>query len=240
MENLNYIGLSQQMALSHQMDVVANNIANMSTPGYKSQDLLFREYVNQAPSGIDKFSQVQDYGTYRDTHEGTLTKTSNKLDVAIQGDGYIAVQTAQGVRYTRNGSFSLDSTGNIVTQNGDQVLGSNGNPLALQGDSHDINIMQDGEISTEKGGVGTFKIVDFDNPQALVAVGGGLYDAQGATEIPVAKPQVMEGFVEGSNVQPITEMNKMINISRMYQAVQKMLLTDHDDARTMIQKLTTA
>jgi flagellar basal-body rod protein FlgF len=240
MENLTYVGLSQQMALYHQMDVVANNIANMNTPGYKSQNLLFKEYLNNTSQEGEKISQVQDYGTFRDTKQGAVTQTSNKLDVAIQGDGYLAIQTAQGIRYTRNGSFSLDGSGNIVTQSGDQVMGSNGSPLALQAGATDISIMQNGNISSDKGEVGTLKVVTFANDQALIATGGGLYDAQGAAELPADKAKIMQGFVENSNVSPITEMNKMINISRMYQAVQHMLITDHDDQRTMIQKLTTA
>jgi flagellar basal-body rod protein FlgF len=144
------------------------------------------------------------------------------------------------MRYTRNGSFSLDGSGNIVTQAGDQVMGSGGSPVTIQQGAGQINIMKDGEVSTGLGAAGTLKVVTFSDEQALVATGGGLYDAQGAPEQPVDKPEVLQGFIEGSNVQPITEMNKMINISRMYQEVQHMLMTDHDDARTMIQKLTTA
>jgi len=240
MENINYIGLSQQMALYHQMDVVANNIANMNTPGFKSQNLLFKSYLNSTSEEGEKIAQVQDYGTYRDTKQGSLTQTSNKLDVAIQGDGYFAVQTANGLRYTRNGSFSLDSSGNLVTQAGDQVQSSGGGPVTIQQGAGQITIMEDGEVATELGTVGTIKVVKFGDEQALSATGGGLYDAQGAPEQPIDKPQMMQGFIESSNVQPITEMNKMLSITRMYEAVQHMLMTDHDDARTMIQKLTTA
>jgi flagellar basal-body rod protein FlgF len=240
MENLSYIGLSQQMSLYHQMDVVANNIANMNTPGYKSQDMLFKEYLNSTPTEGEKISQVQDYGTFRDTKQGSLTQTSNSLDAALQGDGYFTVQTAQGIRYTRNGSFSLDSGGNIVTQTGDQVQSSDGKPITLPQGTTQITIMEDGEVATEQGTIGAFKLVKFADEQSLIALGGGLYDAQGAAEQAIDKPKVMQGFIEGSNVQPITEMNKMINITRMYEAVQHMLMTDHDDARQMIQKLTSA
>lgn len=240
MENLTYIGLSKQMALYHQMDVVANNIANMNTPGFKSQSLLFKEYLNQPATGATKISQVWDYGSYRDASPGPLTQTANKLDVAIQGHGYFAVQTPQGLRYTRDGSFSLDGNGNIVTKSGYQVMNSTNGPLTVQQGAGQVNIMQDGDIATEKGTVGTLKVVTFSNEQGLVATGDGLYDAQNAPEQPVDKPQVLQGMLEGSNVQPITEMNRMINISRTYQSVQHMLMTDHDEQRTMIQHLTQA
>lgn len=240
MENLSYIGLSQQMALYHQMEVVANNIANMNTPGYKSQDLLFKEYLNKIPAEGEKISQVQDYGTYRDTKQGSLTQTSNNLDVAIEGNGYFAVQTPQGVRYTRSGSFSLDGAGNIVTQGGYQLITSDSGPIQIPEGTTQINIMKDGSVATELGSIGQFKLVKFADEQSLVATGDGLYDAQGQQAQPVDNPQVLQGFIESSNVQPITEMNKMIQITRMYEAVQHMLMTDHDDARKMIQKLTTA
>ena len=240
MKNLTYIGLSQQMALYNQMDMTANNIANMNTPGFKSQSLLFKEYLNKTPSDTgDKISQVQNYGAYRNTAQGPLTQTSNKLDVAIQGSGYFAVQTPQGTQYTRNGSFSLNANGEIVTQSGNQVLGTSG-PLTVQQGASQINIMADGEVSTDKGTIGTLKLVSFSNEQALSPVGNSLYDAQQAVPVPVDKPHVMQGMLEGSNVQPITEMNRMLNITRMYQSVQHMLTTDHDEQRTMIQHLTQA
>jgi flagellar basal-body rod protein FlgF len=240
MENLNYIGLSQQMALYHQMDVVANNIANMNTPGYKSQDLLFKQYLNNTSEDGEKISQVQDYGTYRDTSQGSLTQTSNKLDIAIEGPGYFGVQTAQGVRYTRAGAFSLDGSGNLVTQAGDQVQSIGSGSINIPQGTTQITIATNGDVSTELGPVGTIKLVTFPSDQALVATGGDLYDAQGAAEQTVSTPQLKQGFVESSNVQPITEMNKMLQITRMYEAVQHMLLNDHDDARQMIQKLTSS
>ena len=150
------------------------------------------------------------------------------------------MQTPQGIRYTRDGSFSLDGSGNIVTQSGYQVMSSSGGPLTLQQGSGRITIMANGDVSTEKGSVGTLKVVTFRNEQGLVPIGGDLYDAQNAPEQPVDKPQVLQGMLEGSNVQPITEMGKMIDISRMYQATQHMLLADHNAQLTMIQHLTQA
>ncbi len=238
MENLTYIGLSQQMALSQLMDVTANNIANMNTPGFKSQNLMFKEYVNQTRQEGEKISQVQDYGSYRNLSQGTLTQTQNSLDAAIDGKGYFTVQTAQGIRYTRDGSFSLDSSGNIVTKSGDQVMGDGNSPLTVQQGAGHITINSDGSVSTELGTVGKLKLASFGDEQSLAPVGNNLFDAQGAPEQTVDKPHVMQGMIEGSNVQPITEMNRMVEISRMYQAAQHMIMTDHDDQRTMIQHLT--
>jgi flagellar basal-body rod protein FlgF len=238
MENLSYIGLSQQTALQHQMEIVANNIANMNTPGYKSQSLLFKEYVNPTTAEGEKISQVQDYGSYRNLMQGPVTQTGNSLDVALDGKGYFAVQTPQGIRYTRDGSFSLDSAGELVTKAGYRVMGDGNSPITIQQGAGHITIMGDGNISTELGSVGKLKVSSFATEQSLIPIGNNLFDAQSAAEQPVEAPHLMQGALEGSNVQAITEMNHMIEISRLYQSVQHMLMTDHDQARAMIQHLT--
>lgn len=238
MENLSYIGLSQQMALHRLMDVTANNMANMSTPGFKSQNVLFKEYLNKTEDKENKISQVQDFGTYRDLSQGAIRQTGNKLDAALDGEGYFAVQTANGTRYTRDGSFSLNNKGEIVTKSGENVMSSGGGPLTLQQGATRLNIMANGEVATEKGVIGKLKVVSFDNPQGLIPVGNGFFEAKSAQETPVAKPHVLQGALEGSNVQPILEMNRMIEIMRLYQSAQNMITNDHDMQRSMIQKLT--
>jgi flagellar basal-body rod protein FlgF len=238
MENLSYIGLSRQMALRSLMDVTANNIANMSTPGFKAQSMQFKEYLNSATTEGEKVSEVQEAGTYTDHSQGVLSPTYNKLDVALQGEGYFAVETPEGTRYTRAGSFSLNSNGEIVTKSGHQVQSDGGGPLALQPGASNVTISEDGTVSSELGGVGKLKVVNFENENKLKPAGDNMYSAEGATEVPVEKPKVTQGMLESSNVQPIVEMNKMIELLRMYQSTQSMLMTDHDLARGMIQKLT--
>ncbi|MFH1157437.1 MAG: flagellar basal-body rod protein FlgF [Pseudomonadota bacterium] len=238
MENISYIGLSQQMALHHLMDVTANNMANMNTPGFKSQNVLFREYLNKAQTGGETISQVQDYGTYRDLGQGTLTRTSNELDLAIQGDGFFAVQDVNGIRYTRAGTFSLNNNREIVTRDGFRVMSDSNNPLVLPADAARITISRDGSVSTEKGAVGKMKVVMFNAPQLLTPIGGGLYDADNAQEKPADKASVEQGMLENSNVQPLLEMNRMIELMRMYQSAQNMLITDHERMRGAIQRLT--
>lgn len=238
MENISYVGLSQQVALQREMDVTANNIANMDTPGYKTQSLLFLEYINKGGDKNEKLKQVNDYGMYRDLSTGALKQTFNKLDVAIQGEGYFAVQAPGGVMYTRDGGFALNSKGEVVTKAGYQVLGDNGSPLTIQPGAADITITPQGNIATEKGTVGKLKIVSFDNAQMLKPVGNNLLDAGQASGQPVADPHVEQGMIESSNVNPIVEMNKMMQISRMYEATQHMLLDDHQRILSAIQKLT--
>ncbi len=237
MENLTYIGLSQEIALSRRMNMVANNIANMSTPGYKTEGAVFREYMTKAQRGSHSMAEVMEAGTYRDLKEGPLTKTSNKLDAAITGDGYFAVQTPAGIRYTRDGSFSLNGKSQLVTKQGYQVMDPNDNPITFQQGATGVSIAHDGSINASTGPVGKLKVVTFDDRQALQAEGGDLYNAGTMPEQPSPKAQVLQGMLEGSNVSPITEMNNMIQISRMYEAALHMLSNDHSEQLTMIQHL---
>ncbi|MCK4944871.1 MAG: flagellar basal-body rod protein FlgF [Alphaproteobacteria bacterium] len=240
MENISYIGLSQQIALRNLMDVTANNMANMNTPGFKSQNVLFKEYLNKAQTSGETISQVQDYGTYRDIGQGTLTQTSNNLDLAIQGDGFFAVKDVNDIRYTRAGAFSLNNNREIVTRDGLRVMSDSNSSLVIPADAAQITIARDGSISTENGSVGKLKVVMFNAPQMLTPIGGGLYDANNAQEMPADNVSVEQGMLENSNVQPLLEMNKMIELMRMYQSVQDMLVKDHERMRGAIQRLTKA
>lgn len=237
MENIAYIGLSQQVALSQQMEVASNNIANMSTPGYKAENTIFTDYVT-AEDAKNKVHETQNYATYRDLTVGNLIQTHNNLDMAISGDGYFAVSTAQGVRYTRDGGFSLNSNHEIVTKNGDLLLNQNGNTITIPPEATQITIADDGTIASEYGDLGRVKVVTFGNPQALRKLGNNLYDAGTQAEVPAENMRVEQGVLEGSNVSPVVEMNRMVELLRMFQATQNMLLTDHDRIRGAIQKLT--
>lgn len=237
MENTAYIGLSQANALKQWMDVTANNIANMSTPGFKSEDLLFKEYLTKPKDG-DKISMVIDYGSYRNTAQGPMQQTHNKLDFALQGDGFFAIQTDKGTRYTRAGSFALNDKNQIVTQEGFPVLGTTSQPITVQAGTSQISVTGSGNVSTEQGEIGKFKLVKFDKEQDMTAVGYNMYEAVEQQELPATDASVLQGMVEGSNVQPVIEMNKMIEILRLYQQTAKMLQSDHDLQRTVISKLT--
>lgn len=238
MENIGYIGLSLEKALKVQMDAVANNVANMSTPAYKAQRVLFSEYLAGTGGGGDKISSVLDLGTYRDDAQGALRQTFNKLDVALEGEGFFAVQTPDGERYTRAGNFVLNAQRELVTAQGYQVSGSGG-PIVIPEGETNITITEEGAVSTENGEVGKLRVVSFTNSQNLIEKGDGLYEAAGGlSPSDTTDVKVLQGMVEGSNVQPIVETNRMIEILRTYQNVQRMLQADHDRQRNMISKLT--
>jgi flagellar basal-body rod protein FlgF len=250
MENTLLVGLSRQMVLERQLDVVANNLANVNTTGFKADHSLFEEYLN-SNAHEDNFvrpdrpvSYVQDRGTFRDDSQGAAQLTSNPLDVAIDGAGLLAVQTAGGERYTRDGSFHLNNVGQLVTSSGDAVLGTSGSPIVFQPTDHDINIAPDGTVTVQEGISrtdsirGKLRLVSFADAQQILKQGENLYAAAAnATPQPDLKSTVQQGYVEKSNVNAVTEMTNMIAISRAYQQVASILQQQSDLHKSAIEKL---
>ncbi len=249
MENSLLVGLSRQMVLERQLDVVANNVANVNTNGFKADQQLFEEYLTSGAHednfrGNDRrVSYVQDRGTYRDFSQGSFQRTDNPLDIAIQGGGFLAVQTADGERYTRDGSLHVNNTGQLVTTSGDLVLGTGG-PITLQQTDHDINISPDGTVTVVEGTNPTdsirakLRLVNFADPQAAQKQGNNLYAAQnGAVPQQDTKSTIQQGYVEKSNVNAVGEMSHMVEVMRSYQQVATMLQNQSDLRKNAIEKL---
>ncbi len=249
MENALLVGLSRQTTLERQLEVIANNIANVNTTGYKADQSLFEEFLTSGAHednfiGSDRrVSYVQDRGTYRDFSQGALQQTTNPLDVAIDGNGFLAVQTAGGERYTRDGNLQLNNQGQLVTENGDPVLGNSG-PIVFQPTDHDINISPDGTITVLEGAArtdsirGKLRIVSFTDAQSLLKQGSNLY-AGGATNTAQPDPTstVKQGYVEKSNVNAVSEMGRMIEVSRTYTQIANLLQQQSDLHKAAIEKL---
>src|SRR4051812_12494178 len=216
MENTLLVGLSRQVTLERQMDVVANNVANINTNGFKADRSLFEEYL-RSPAHEDNFvradrrvSFVQDRATFHDFAAGPSEQTKNPLDVAIDGNAFLVVQTAGGERYTRDGGLQINNQGQLVTASGDQVLGTSG-PIVLQPGDKDIFIGDDGGITVREGASnadsprGKLRLVSFAQAQSLLKEGGNLYSGEGAQ--PAINPRVHQGYLEKSNVNSVLEMS---------------------------------
>jgi len=236
METPSYVALSRQSALVRQMDTVANNLANVATPGFKSEMEIFttvpiRSQVRGAPQ---KLAYVQDFATARDFTAGPMNATGNDLDIAIQGNGFFVVQTPNGPRYTRFGHFQLNAAGQVVTKQGYPVL-ANGAPLQIDPDDGPVQISGDGSVSADRtqGGnaqavYGKLDVVDFANKDALKPEEGVMFTTD-APPIPVAQPAIVQRMLEQSNVQPVKELTTMITVQRSYEAMQKFI--DGEDDR---------
>lgn len=240
MENALLIGLSRQMAMSREMAVIANNIANMNTPGYKAESMLFDQYLMpNTADGNDRrpLAFVNDYGQHRDMADGTLTTTGNSFDLAIAGDGFFKVQSEDGkTRYTRDGHFQLDATGQLVTSNGDAVLTKAGSPITFTADEGDITISRDGTITTVNGQRGQIGVVKFENPELMQKAGENAFTSEEPETI-VERPHVIQGAIEGSNVKPVLEMTNMIEVMRSYASAQKLIDSSDEMRRKAITTL---
>lgn len=234
MENAQLIALSRQTALRNQLNVVANNMANLNTSGFKSQNLLFEEYLMPIAEATEfeqqdeTLSYVLDYKTHTDFDTGSFKLTGNDLDLALEGDGFFVVQLDDGTEaYTRNGAFHLDSTGQLVTSEGRPVLTTAG-PLTFTREDGLIEIAEDGTISTQLGVRGQVRVVAFEDNQELQKLGETLYQGENAG-IP-ERVRVVQGALEQSNVDGIYEVTRLIEITRAYESVAK-FLKDADELR---------
>lgn len=234
-ENVNYIVLSRQMAIQRQMDVIANNIANMNTTAYKAERVLFEEYLQQTDSG-EELAYVRDFGSVRNLEQGELRNTLNPLDIAISGSGYFHVESDNGELYTRNGHFRISSEGFLVTATGERLLDADGRAIQLDANDPKLDIARDGTITTSNGEAGTLNVVSFENEQTMDPMGNGLYRTD-AVPAPAVDAKVLQGFIETANVEPILEMTRMVEASRAYQSTQNILQRDEDIRRQAIDRL---
>lgn len=249
MENTLLIGLSRLTTLERQIDVIANNVANVNTNGFKADKSLFQEYlmpVARADNFVGKdrqLSYVLDRATWRDSGQGSIEQTGNPLDVALDGSGYLAVQTPAGERYTRNGSLQINAQGQLTTADGSLVLGTAG-PITFQPNDHNIVISGTGTVSVRQGNTlvdsqrGQLRIVNFAQPQQLQKEGGNLLSApDGVTAAADPKTLVRQGAIERSNVSAVAEMSHLIEVSRTYSEIASILKQQGDLRKSAINQL---
>lgn len=240
MENAQLVSLSRQIALQHQMDVVANNVANINTTGFKASDLMFEDYLMPEArdndfAGTDSLVHfTQDWSTVHDMSAGSIEQTGNALDVALMGDGFLTVETDGGPRYTRSGSLAIDAGGVLVDLNGNAVLGTSG-PIQFDDSDVDITISIDGTVSTSNGSKGKLALAQFTDPQILAREGDNYFSGPPG-DAPVTT-RVMQGAIEKSNVSGVTELTTMIRVQRAYQSLATLMQRQDELRSSAIQTL---
>lgn len=220
MDSPGYIMLSRLGAQLRSTQVLANNLANADTPGFRAERAVFAEFLqpraeNAAP-GDRGAAYAIDRATWRDTAAGSVSTTGNPFDLALKGDGFFAVETPRGERYTRAGRFALAGDGKLTDADGNAVLDARGTPIVLGPNDTRVEVKGDGSIRSENGPVGQLRVVRFEDPQKLRAEGARLFasDEPGA---PAERPGVVQGAVEGSNVQSVVEMTTLTAQMREFQ-----------------------
>lgn len=222
MENALLVGLSRQMALARELDVIANNVANVGTNGFKARSTNFNEFIapnaraETFPSRDRRLSYVIDRGTPVDMSTGALERTGSPLDIALQADHFLVVQTPQGERYTRAGSLDINARGQLVTQGGQPVMGEGG-PIVFGAAESAPRIAADGSVSSDQGLRGKIRLVRFDNPRALQSEGDNVFSSTAPAQPAGPQARVETGAFERSNVRAVVEMTRLVEVQRAYQ-----------------------
>jgi flagellar basal-body rod protein FlgF len=242
MESIANIAASRLVAQQRALDVVADNIANTGTPGYKAERVLFSDWLSRqsstdAPRGGGAIAYTQDRATWRDFSAGPLTHTANPFDLALTNEGYFTVSTPRGPRLTRDGRFGLMPDGTIADGAGNALLDTAGKPIQLAPTDTSIEIAGDGTLSSENGELGKIGIVRPADPMQLQAEGATTFLSSSPTT-PVTAPGLVQGAVEESNVQPMQEMARMMNDLRQFQFVSEMVESEGQRQQSAIDKLT--
>ena len=241
MDIVSSVAASRIVAQQRVMDVIADNIANANTAGFKAErvqfsDWLVRRQGSDAPQGDRTIAYTQDRATWREQQAGTLTHTGNPFDLGLTSDGYFTVSTSRGPRLTRDGRFGLMPNGTIADAAGDAVLDSNGRPIVLSTTDTQITIAGDGTVSSENGQLAKIGIVQPTDPMQLSAEGSTLFRS-GSSTTAMASPGLVQGSIEDSNVQPLLEMTRMIDGLRQFQFVSQFIQAEDDRQQSVIDKL---
>lgn len=218
-----YVNLSYQSSLTRRLELIANNIANVNTTGFKAERVIMDDVNVGAGSGPD-VSFVIDRASYTDFNTGSINRSGNALDVAVVGDGWLAVETDNGTRYTRDGRMVIDGNQNLTAIDGAPILDASGGRISIPQAAQSVSISRAGTVSITLEGeplpveIGKLGIYDFENPQLLEREESGRFSGPGDAQI-VENGQIQQYATEGSNINPIKEIIKLMELSRAFTQV---------------------
>lgn len=236
MDNGVYTALSRQSGLLREMQIVANNVANVSTTGFRREGLHFSEFIHAMPGDAPSLSMTSGDVRRTDWTEGNLSQTGGTFDLAIEGDGFFTVETPEGVQLTRAGTFTPNEAGELVTPDGYRLLDTGGAAIFVPASATSVAVAADGTLSIDglpQNQIGVAMPVD---PNGMTRTSATLFTAQGGF-VPADGGRVLQGFLEGSNVNPVAEIARMIEVQRAYELGQKLLDDEHDRIRSVTQTL---
>lgn len=235
MENVGYITLTRQSGLMREMEIIAHNIANAATTGFRQQGLVFSEYISSVENG-DSLSMAAARVNKTSMVQGSLTQTGNPLDLAIEGQGFFQLETPNGIRLTRAGAFNVNSVGDIVSADGHRVLDIGGAPINVPPGDADVTVAADGTLSLGDQLLGQIGIVIPEQTSDLRREAGVLFETQSAL-LPSVDGLVLQGHLEGSNVDAISQLTRLIEVQRAYEMGQKLLDMGDERSRSALQTL---
>lgn len=228
MDLAGYVALTRQSGLARELQSVANNIANMSTNGYRREGVLFAEEVRALPVEGGSVAMTAVRARYTDGLQGALVDTGGMLDLAVEGTGWFKVLTPDGERLTRAGAFSRNAEGTIVNLDGHPLLDEGGGEIVIPFEARSVGISADGTVSVDGEPVAQIGLVTVEDQTRLFREAGVLFRAE-VDAIPVENGRIIQGFLEESNVNPLAELARMVELQRAYESGQR--LVDNEDER---------
>ena len=236
MDNAAYITLTRMSGLRREMQVVANNIANASTAGFRREGMIFSEYVVRADRHEPSLPMA--LGNTRQTFQmqGALSQTNGAFDMAIEGEGFFQLETPLGLRLTRAGIFTPNDAGELVNMDGHRLLDAGGAAIFVPPDARNVEMARDGTLSAQGQPFAQVGLVRPVDPVTISRTAGTLFTVDGPVE-PIEAPTLLQGFIEESNVDPILELTRMIEVQRAYERGQSLLDREDERIKSVIQTL---
>lgn len=238
MDNTVYVALTRQRGLSREMDVIANNIANSGTTGFRREEVIFSEHVRRLGTPGEVLSMASAHGRMIDSRPGTLEATGGTFDFAIEGEGYFLIDTPQGQALTRSGHFTPNAEGELVTPEGHRLLDEGGGPVFVPAGAGSVSLGADGTLSADGAPLGRIGLWQPSDPNRTALAGARLQIPEGGAE-PLGEEggRLLQGHLEGSNVDPIAEVSRMIAVQRAYEMGQSFLELEDTRIRAVVQTL---
>lgn len=237
MDNAAYVALTRQSGLMKAMQATAHNIANLSTTGFKREEVIFAEMLVAQPDAPGTVAMTAARVRHSDLTQGQLTVTGGSLDFGLEGPGFFLVETPGGQRLTRAGAFALSPEGELVTLDGLRVLDAGGAPVALPPDARTVAVAADGTISADGQPIGQLGLFEVEDPARLTRQSDMLFSADDTVILPAGRTRVVQGSLEGSNVDPVLEMARMIDIQRAYELASRFMEREDERIRAVIRTL---
>jgi len=237
MDNAGYIGLTRQTGLWKEMQIVANNVANMSTTGFRREGVVFTEMLAAVPNEGNGLAMAAARVRFSDPSQGAVKQTGSPMDLAIQGHGYFMVETPEGNRLTRAGAFALNTEGEMVNPDGYRLLDVGGAPIFIPPDAAVVSVAQDGTVSADGNPLAQVGLFEVEDENAMTRQFGTLFNPGEAEPLAMENAVVLQGFIEGSNVNPVTEMARMIEVQRTYEMGMKFLENEHERIKNVTRTL---
>lgn len=236
MDATTYTTLTRQSGLLREMDTIANNIANMSTNGYRRAGLVFSEYVHVMEPGTPSLSMAHANVRSTDTAQGALSQSAGDYDFAIEGDGFFLLETADGEALTRAGSFSVNDAGDLVAPDGARLLDTGGAAIFVPPDAKQVTVATDGTLSVDGRPLSQIGLYLPEDQNSLNRTNGTRFATEGAL-VPVDEPVILQGFIENSNVDPVSEIARMIEVQRSYELGQTFLEREDERLRQLMESI---